>query len=92
MAKRKAKRAPKLKRPYGLGFNGHARKCDCASCAKARVDAVKAYVKAPKVALPKTQDSTVLVRAHFRRQPRHLKRMPATRDALRSWLAEWSGR
>lgn len=82
----------KMDRPYGLGFNGHARKCDCARCAASRAKEVKRYLTAPTVKIPEARDATVLVRAHFRRMPDHMKRYPRSKRALRRLLAQWGER
>lgn len=70
---------------YGLGYNGHARCCKCDSCAEAKLREVKAYVKAPTVRPPASSSATVLVRAHFRRQPKHLSKWPKARELFRSY-------
>lgn len=75
----------KAERPYGVGFNGHARKCDCTACAKARVEAVLDYVHNPTVKLGKP-GATVLVKAYFRRHPNHMHRQPQSLALLRRRL------
>lgn len=70
-------------RPYSLGFNGHAKSCDCGRCAKSRVAATQElWKKNGAYAVPKTVDSTVFVASYFRRQPNHLKKKPNSRRLL----------
>lgn len=81
---KKTKRGKRRAR-YGLGYNGHAKCCKCDACAKSKLDEVRAYVKAPTVRPPPSADATVLVRAYFRRQPRHLKKWPVARKLFRAY-------
>lgn len=74
-----------IDRPFSHGFNGHAKSCDCASCARDRVGALKALWAANgKYAVPATADATVFVRSYFRRQPNHLKKRPNAQGRLRA--------
>ena len=75
------------KRPYGAGFNGHARSCDCEKCATSRAERISTlWEEHGKAAVPKTLDATVFVKSHFRRQSNHLQRFPETRKMMRSLL------
>jgi len=75
------------KKPYALGFNGHARSCDCDKCAASRAEVVsERWEENGKFATPKTLDSTVFVNSHFRRSPNHLKNFPETRKMMRNLL------
>ena len=75
------------KKPYALGFNGHARSCDCDKCAASRAEVVsERWEENGKFATPKTLDSTVFVNSHFRRSPNHLKNFPETRKLMRNLL------
>ena len=75
------------KRPYALGFNGHARSCDCEKCATVRAERIsQLWEENGQAAVPKTLDATVFVRSHFRRQSNHLQRFPETRKMMRSLL------
>lgn len=75
------------KRPYSVGFNGHAKCCDCEKCARARADQVNELWRANgSYARPKTVDATIFVRSYFRRQPNHLKKMPNTRRLMRAFV------
>lgn len=75
------------RKPYAVGHNGHARCCDCDKCAVVRAERIsQLWEENGKAAIPKTLDSTVFVRSHFRRQPDHLKRFPTTRRMMRRLL------
>lgn len=77
------------KKPYTLGFNGHARSCDCAACAKSRAERVaELWEKNGAYARPKSDDATVFVNSYFRTQKNHFKRMPNSRNALRALVDE----
>ena len=72
-------------KPYSLGFNGHAKCCDCVKCAKERAERVsKLWEANGSYARPKSSDSTIFVRSYFRRQPNHLKKFPNTRRLMRA--------
>jgi adenine-specific DNA glycosylase len=76
-------------KPYSLGFNGHAKCCDCADCAKARAERVsKLWEANGSYARPKTVDSTIFVRSYFRRQPNHLKKFPNTRRLMQALVRD----
>jgi hypothetical protein len=68
-----------------LGFKGtHPKICECAKCLAAKIKLFKERIRLMnKPAFPPTQDSTVPVRAHWRRQPNHLRKQPL----LRRWVA-----
>jgi hypothetical protein len=85
---------------YSLGYNGHAKSCDCRTCGAYRQAAFAKQLKsiaqvaraAPDaVKLPTTVDQTVFVRAHYKRQPNHLRKYPQTRrmfaDTLKRFVA-----
>jgi hypothetical protein len=70
-------------RPFAVGFNGHAKSCECDPCVKARMKAFKAWFAAQSK-LPPMPDRTrtVFVRPHWRKQPNHLSKQPRFRRAL----------
>lgn len=77
------------RKPYSLGFNGHAKSCDCNACAKSRAKfTAEAWEKNGAYAEPKTPDATVFVNSYFRRQSNHLKKLPNSRKAVRDLVAE----
>lgn len=70
-------------RPYTLGFNGHAKCCQCKPCTRDRVKSFKVwYSQQAKLPLMPDPTRTVFVRPHWRRQKGHLKKMPVFRKAL----------
>lgn len=73
-----------MARGFGkLGFNGHARSCECGPCIKAKAAAMmEAWEANGKYAVPATPDATVFVNSYFRRQPNHLKTQPKTLAAV----------
>lgn len=76
-------------KPYSLGFNGHAKACDCEKCAKARAErTAELWEKNGAYAQPKSAGATVFVNSYFRTQKNHFKRMPNSRNALRDLVAE----
>lgn len=73
----------KTSRPFSLGFNGHAKSCDCPACAQSRVDATEElWKKNGSYAIPKTVDATVFVASYFRRQAGHYKKKPNSRRLI----------
>lgn len=77
--------AKNTEKPFAVGYNGHARCCDCARCGASRANAVsELWELNGSYATPKTADSTIFVRSYFRRQPNHLKKFPNTRRIMRA--------
>ena len=69
--------------PYATRTIGHPKRCDCNDCAQLRAERVLELLsKAQLPQPPPTADATVFVRAHFRRQPGHLKHYRRTRGAV----------
>lgn len=68
---------------YSVGYNNHAKICDCSQCAFDRSEAIlnriKKRRKEPLVYKP---GCAVFVRAHLRRQPNYLNKTPRTRKLL----------
>jgi hypothetical protein len=78
---------PVTNQPYSLGFNGHAKICDCEACAKARAKRTSELWEANgSYAAPKTADSTIFVRSYFRRQSNHLRKYPNTRRIMQALI------
>lgn len=75
-----------MSRPFAAGHGGHARSCDCGTCARARVEAALALHRKFGSAAEVHATKTVFVRAYWRRDPRHLARMPTTRALLKAEL------
>lgn len=82
-------------RPYSVGFNGHAKSCDCKTCGESRRQVFAAQLKtvlqasraAPTVVkLPTSADQTVFVRAHYKRSPNHLRKYPLAKRLFRAVL------
>jgi hypothetical protein len=70
--------------PFSVGYNGHAKCCDCVDCAKARARRTSELWEANgSFARPKSADSTVFVRSYFRKQSGHLNRFPNTKRLMR---------
>lgn len=65
----------------------HTKHCECDPCVKARVTAYLDRIHDNSRLVPESVSQTVPVRAHWRRHPGHLKKMPQTRDLLREELA-----
>ena len=65
-------------KPYALGFNGHAKKCDCPKCCVSRMREFKKYVRSTMRTMPVMTErtKTVFVRPHWRNQPNHLNKQP----------------
>ncbi len=74
--------------PYSVGFNGHAKVCDCGKCglSRARALAVKAKRQAQEVPELK-RGATIFVRAHFRKG-KHLTKFPTTMRWYKRFLKE----
>lgn len=66
----------------GAGYNGHARRCECGPCVKARVNDFLERVHDTSRMVPLDIGQTVPVRAHWRRNPHHLKKQPKFKEAL----------
>lgn len=64
----------------------HGRGCECASCVKARVAAFLERINDTSRMAPENLGQTVPVRAHWRRHPGHLKKMPKTKALLKEQL------
>lgn len=76
-----------MKKPYGANAQGHANKCDCSICARAKAHHFRsALTKAMYPRPPESAEQTVFVRSFFRRQPGHLKRYPRTRRLIQRIL------
>jgi len=76
------------KKPYSLGYNGHAKSCDCPKCARSHAEAVKSlWEQNGSYAVPKSADETVFVRSYFRRQPNHFAKKPDFAKAMRNFVA-----
>lgn len=59
-----------------------------AACIKARVDEAMAKINDRSKAVPESADQTVAVRAHWRRHPGHLRKMPKTKMVLRAAILQ----
>jgi len=68
--------------PYGTGFNGHAKSCDCKVCADARVEERVKLWRLHGGAAPVDPDKTVFVRSFWRAQRNHFSKYPNSRNAL----------
>jgi hypothetical protein len=66
----------------GAGYNGHARKCECGDCVKRRVNDYLARIEDTSRMVPSSTYHSVPVRAHWRKQPKHLKKQPKFKAAL----------
>lgn len=67
---------------YAIGFNGHARICDCLRCAQDRAkDYLQAHMNSNQFASV-DPDKPCYVRAHFRKSPRMWKSMPQSKEVL----------
>jgi hypothetical protein len=74
-------------KPYSLGFNGHAKACDCEACGKSRAKRTAELWEANgSYAKPTSADSTVFVRSYFRRQSNHLRKYPNTRRIMQALI------
>lgn len=82
-------------RPYGVGFNGHARVCDCVRCANVRKRVLDRRLSVMQnlgnnvARMPTSADQTVFVRAHFKRSPNHLRKYSRTRMAVSAVLKRY---
>lgn len=70
-------------RSYQVGFNGHAKCCECVKCSNDRIHAFRVWF-AQQSKLPDMPDRTrtVFVRPHWRKQPNHLRKMPVFKKML----------
>lgn len=65
----------------------HPKACECEPCVKDRVRAYLDRITDTSRLVPEALDQTVAVRAHWRRHPGHLKKLPKTRSLLREQLS-----
>jgi hypothetical protein len=72
---------------FKLGFNGHAWSCVCEKCTRSKLDAFDDLDPRLRIE-PKDVAATVLVRAHYRYHPRHMKGAPKSRKLLRRLLSK----
>lgn len=76
------------KSPYGVGYYGHARICDCDRCAKMRLavydEKVRHMLEMPE--FPADNEPVVPVRAHFRKVRGFLSKYPRTRAAISNYI------
>ena len=76
-------------KPFSLGYNGHAKSCDCDRCAKSHAAHVKKLWEANgSYAVPRSADETVFVRSYFRRQPNHFAKKPDFAKAMRKLVGD----
>lgn len=77
---------------YAVGFNGHAKCCDCDRCAKDRAEEIVQTAKARKIRITDPRATVMVksytVRAHARRNKNHLGAYPATLKLLKKMLKE----
>lgn len=66
----------------GAGHFGHTKACECERCVKAKVEAFMDRIEDRSRYVPESRDQTVAVRAHWRRNPHHLKKQSRVRSAL----------
>ncbi len=79
----------KLVRPYGLGFGGHARKCECTDCVRRKLAVYSERVaKMSSPLLPDEPGAYVPVRAHYRRQSNYLKKQPKLKQAVTFYISQ----
>lgn len=76
-------------KPYGMGVNGHANCCDCTACADVRATYVAKTAGYANLGGHVHSSRTVyvgayMVRAHFRKNPRHLTKFPNTKKAVQA--------
>ncbi len=69
------------------GYNGHSLKCECAPCVQRRCSEYLDRIHDTSRMVPADTYHSVAVRAHWRKQPRHLKKQPKFRAALQAELA-----
>ncbi len=73
-------------------MKNHARQCECEPCVRRRVANYLAKIHDTSRLVPQLPTQTVAVRAHWRRCPGHLKKMPKTRLLLREELDALMGK
>jgi hypothetical protein len=71
----------------GAGYDGHARKCECAPCVKRRVADYLDRINDASRMVPASTSHSVAARAHWRMCPNHLKKQPKFKAALDKQLA-----
>lgn len=81
--------------PYSLGYNGHARSCDCPACAASRAEDIAARargygIKGKELSLGTVPVKSYTVRAHMRKQRGHLSHLPRTKRELLKLLRKES--
>lgn len=64
----------------------HSKKCQCGTCVAAFMSSYKQRVREMVIPKIKSAKETVPVRAHFRKQPNHLKRQPRKRNQVHVFL------
>lgn len=69
-------------------MKNHSKRCECDPCVVARVSEYLDRIHDKSRLIPEYSNQTVAVRAHWRRHPGHLKKMPKTRALLRMKLDE----
>ncbi len=73
---------------YRVGYNGHARICDCSKCARSRASALLRMIRQKERMDPVYKEGAeVFVQGHFRRAPNYLRRAPNTRYQLSRLLS-----
>ena len=72
--------------PYSIGYNGHAKSCDCGPCAQSRARALMRRARRIELRPPADRNQAIFVRPHFRRG-KYLTKTPNTLDAYRKLLA-----
>jgi hypothetical protein len=75
--------------PYGVNANGHANICDCVYCSKLRALFIERRAEETGLGGHLHTSKTVyvasyMVKAHFRRNARHLDMFPNTKAAVQS--------
>jgi hypothetical protein len=66
----------------------HPKHCDCWACTGNRVKEYLNRIHDKSRLVPESPEQSVPVRAHWRRCPGHLKKMPHTRELLRAELVK----
>lgn len=66
----------------GKGYEGHSLKCECRPCVQRRVNEYLDRINDTSRSVPDSAYHSVPVRAHWRKQPRHLKKQPKFKAAL----------
>lgn len=66
----------------GKGYDGHALKCECTPCVQRRVNEYLDRINDTSRMVPTSTYHSVAVRAHWRKQPKHLTKQPKYKAAL----------